>query len=67
MAKNMLMVERSSLEKQVSQTLKEQQAESSLIKMERADMYWDLEARDKKTNELGAWRHATGNWNIKAI
>ena len=30
-------------------------------------MYWDLEARDKKTNELGAWRHATGNWNIKAI
>ena len=30
-------------------------------------VYWDLEARDKKTNELGAWRHATGNWNIKAI
>ena len=30
-------------------------------------IYWDLEARDKKTNELGAWRHATGNWNIKAI
>jgi predicted enzyme related to lactoylglutathione lyase len=30
-------------------------------------VYWDLEARDKKTNELGAWRHATGNWSIKAI
>ena len=30
-------------------------------------VYWDLEARDKKTNELGAWRHATGKWNIKAI
>ena len=30
-------------------------------------VYWDLEARDKKTNELGAWRHATGKWNIEAI
>ena len=30
-------------------------------------VYWDLEARDKKTNELGDWRHATGKWNIKAI
>ena len=30
-------------------------------------VYWDLEARDKKTNELGAWRHATGKWNIKAV
>ena len=29
-------------------------------------VYWDLEARDKKTNELGAWRHATGQWNIKS-
>ena len=30
-------------------------------------IYWDLEARNKKTNELGDWRHATGTWNIKAI
>jgi len=30
-------------------------------------VYWDLEARNKKTNELGDWRHATGTWNIKAI
>ena len=30
-------------------------------------IYWDLEARDEKTNALGAWRHATGNWNIKAV
>ena len=30
-------------------------------------VYWDLEARNKKTNELGDWRHATGKWNIKAI
>ena len=30
-------------------------------------IYWDLEARNKKTNELGDWRHATGKWNIKAI
>jgi len=30
-------------------------------------VYWDLEARDKKTNELGAWRHATGKWSVYNI
>ena len=30
-------------------------------------IYWDLEARNKKTNELGDWRHATGFMDIKAI
>ena len=30
-------------------------------------VYWDLEARNKKTNVVGDWRHATGTWNIKAI
>ena len=30
-------------------------------------IYWDLEARNKKTNELGDWRHATSQWSVKAI
>ena len=30
-------------------------------------VYWDLEARNKKTNELGDWRHATGFMDIEAI
>ena len=30
-------------------------------------IYWDLEASDEKTNALGDWRDAPGNWNIKAV
>ncbi len=30
-------------------------------------IYWDFDAWNKKTKELGDWRHATGQWTIKAI
>mgnify|MGYP001177099153 FL=1 len=30
-------------------------------------IYWDFDALNKKTNTLGDWRHATGQWTIKAV
>ena len=30
-------------------------------------IYWDFDALNKKTNDFGDWRHATGQWSFKAI
>jgi len=30
-------------------------------------IYWDFDALNKKTNDFGDWRHATGQWSVKAI
>ena len=30
-------------------------------------IYWDFDAINKKTNEFGDWRHATGQWTIKEV
>jgi len=30
-------------------------------------IYWDFDAINKKTQEFGVWRHATGQWTIKEV
>ena len=30
-------------------------------------IYWDFDAWNKKTKAFGNWRHATGQWSVKAI
>ena len=30
-------------------------------------IHWDFDAINKKTNEFGDWRHASGQWAIKEV